>query len=333
MTKTQFDTLPKLTILSEQENDGQFLKDVALGLAAKPKYLSSKYFYDEKGSRLFEEIMKLPEYYLTNCEQQIFETHKGDFLNIVKDEPFCLVDLGAGDATKTRILIDHFTANKAQFKYIPIDISKEITEELITKINTQYPQLQAEGVIGDYFEGLHWLGENIKYRKLVLFMGSNIGNFDKAGSVKFLESIWNSLDKDDLLLVGFDLKKDPHTILKAYDDSKGVTAEFNYNLLRRINRELGADFNLDKWKHYATYHPITGAVESFLISQDSQGVYISSLGQRFHFEKNEPIHTEYSCKYSVKEIESLANESHFTPVKNFYSTNGYFVDAIWRVVK
>jgi len=329
MIKTLTPTLPAITILQEQINGDKFAEDVAFGLSQNPKSLSSKYFYDERGSRLFEDIMKLPEYYLTNCEQEIFDTYKDEFLDIAKDKPFCLVDLGAGDAAKTTTLLQHFTKEEAQFQYIPIDISKEITTELISKVNNDYPSLPTEGVVGDYFEGLNWLKQNIHERKLVLFMGSNIGNFDKVTVISFLQKMWNALSDGDLLLIGFDLKKDPKTILAAYDDSQGITAEFNYNLLRRINAELGGDFQLDKWKHYASYNPITGAVESFLVSQAAQKVHIAAIEQSFHFHAFEAIHTEYSFKYSLPEISELARLSNFHPLKNFYSGDGYFVDIIW----
>ena len=330
MTKTEMPILPVITTLREQTNGDKFAEDVAFGLSQNPKRLSSKYFYDERGSRLFEDIMKLPEYYLTNCEQEIFDTYKDNFLHILSDKPFCLVDLGAGDAAKTNTLLKHFTEEGADFQYVPIDISKEITEELITKINRDYPALKTEGVVGEYFEGLNWLKQNIQTRKLVLFMGSNIGNFDAATVKDFLGKMWNALEKDDYLLIGFDLKKNPATILAAYDDRQGITAAFNYNLLMRINTELGGDFQLDKWKHYASYNPISGAVESFLVSVATQKAHIQKLNQTFHFDAFEAIHTEYSYKYSLREIETLCKESNFTPIKNFYSDNGYFVDVIWK---
>jgi uncharacterized SAM-dependent methyltransferase len=162
-------------------------------------------------------------------------------------------------------------------------------------------------------------------------MGGNIGNFRKTGALEFLRKMKAVLHAGDLLLIGVDLRKDPRVILKAYDDSKGVTARFNFNLLERINRELGADFNLPDWKHYATYDPQSGEVLSYLISQKEQQVFISVLNKTFSFAQYEAIHTEYACKYSVEEIEKLAEDSGFESIRHFFDSRRYFTDTLWRV--
>ena len=312
-------------------NPDQFATDVLIGLSAKSKSIASKYFYDEKGSRLFEEIMKLPEYYLTNCEWDIFRKHKQDILDSLDGESFQLVDLGAGDAQKTRVLLDHFYHSGADFQYMPIDINRHVLEELQTLLAKDLPGFKTIPVVAEYFDALEWIRKKQNNRKLVLFMGSNIGNFSKAGARVFLTEMHNVLETGDLMLIGIDLKKDPNLILCAYDDSKGVTAQFNLNLLQRINTELGADFDLMNWKHYASYNPITGAVESFLISQKKQEVNIKDLDKTFLFEAFEPIHTEYSYKYTLKEVINMANTCGFEILENYMCQNTGFVDSMWRV--
>jgi len=309
----------------------QFANDVLRGLSSEHKHLSSKYFYDEKGSRLFEEIMKLPEYYLTNCEWEIFKKHKQDFLDKLNNESFQLVDLGAGDAQKTRVLLEHFYRQEADFNYVPIDINKDVLEELETALSKEFPGLDTILVVAEYFDALDWIRKNQKGRKLVLFMGSNIGNFNKDAAKVFLSEMHNVLEPGDLLLIGIDLKKDPREILRAYDDSKGVTAQFNLNLLQRINTELGANFDLKQWKHYATYNPESGAVESYLVSQVQLEVFIKDLDKMFLFEAFETIHTEYSYKYTLLEVEDMAKASGFEILENFTTPNGGFVDSMWKV--
>jgi len=314
-----------------RQGAGQFAEDVLKGLSSKKKRLPSRYFYDEKGSRLFEEIMKLDEYYLTNCEWDIFRKHKQDFLDLLQGEAFHLVDLGAGDAQKTRVLLNHFSSQNAKYDYVPIDINRDILEELGQLLAEEIPGLNTIPILAEYFDALDWIGKNQSGRKLVLFMGSNIGNFSKAGAAVFLTRMCRVMNPGDLLLIGVDLKKDPRQILRAYDDSKGVTARFNLNLLERINRELGGDFEIDNWRHYANYNPINGAVKSYLISQIDQKVTINSLKKTFSFDAFEAIHTEYSYKYTLKEIELLADNCGFVRLENFVCQQAGFVDSVWRV--
>lgn len=323
-----------ITVLAQGgKEDNGFARDVQKGLSAAPKRIPSMYFYDEKGSNLFREIMKLEEYYPTGCEREIFETYKGDMLQLIGGTAFQLVDLGAGDAEKTRILLDHFSTAKSLLSYVPIDISGHILQELVSQLEKQMPGLNTQGLVAEYFQALQWLSQDKSTRKFVFFMGGNIGNFTKEEAAGFLRKMNEALNEGDLLLLGFDLKKDPRTILRAYDDTRGVTAEFNYNLLARINRELGADFNISLWKHYASYEPISGMVQSYLISQCEQEVYISALNQSFHFDVHEPIHTEYSIKYSLAEVEELARQSGFEIIKHFSCKRNYFLDTVWRVAK
>lgn len=311
----------------------QFSLDVLLGLSEAPKTIPSKYFYDAEGSRLFQAITDLPEYYLTRCEQEILETHGEEILRLVARQTFNLVELGPGDAHKTMLLMDRFLAAGIDFRYVPIDISEAAMQELIASLDRRFPNLAVHGLVSGYSNGLKWLSRNKSEPNFLLFMGSNIGNFNKAASRVFLRSLWNSLQNNDLALIGFDLKKDIHRMLLAYNDRKEVTARFNLNLLQRINRELGADFDLKMFLHYANYDVYSGAMESYLVSTRSQDVFIKGIGQSFHFEPWEPIHTEYSYKYLESDIEELAKVTGFAVETQLYDSQHFFVDSIWRVRK
>ncbi len=316
---------------SQLEHD--FSTDVLIGLSRMPKQLSSKYFYDDRGSQLFQEIMELPEYYLTSCEFEIISEQKEKISQDMAGEPFNLVEFGSGDGRKTIILLDHFQGNDFEFQYIPIDIAEAAMKTLVKSMNRKFPTLKTKGIVAEYFDGLKWLN-NTEYRKnLVLFLGSNLGNFDKAHSRAFLHNLWNILNNGDSVVIGFDLKKDIDLMLKAYNDSKGVTAEFNLNLLRRINRELGGNFDLEKFRFYAGYDVFSGAIESYLVSLERQEVFIEKIGQSFVFDSWESIHTEYSYKYLESDIEELAARTGFLIKKQLYDSKRYFVDSVWSVNK
>lgn len=312
----------------------QFAEDVLAGLSASPKSLSSKYFYDDEGSRLFQEIMKLPEYYLTRCELEIFTTRTDEIFRSFSNggDGFDLIELGAGDGTKTAVLIDHFLKQNAEISYSPIDISQEALDALTEKFTTDFSTLRMDARIGDYFEILESLRDSSTRRKILLFLGSNIGNFCRQASIDFFRHLREVMNPNDLLFIGFDLQKDPHVIAAAYDDAQGVTAEFNLNLLRRINRELGADFDLDKFTHYANYRPIEGSARSFLVSRERQTVNIAALGRSFEFDAWEAVFMEISQKYNLKMIEDLARESGFAIKENFFDSKEYYCDSLWSPV-
>lgn len=310
-----------------------FAEDVRQGLSSQPKTLSSKYFYDDEGSRLFQQIMDLDEYYPTRTELEIFQTQTAEIFEAFtkNSAEFDLVELGAGDGTKTAVLIEYFLREKANFTYAPIDISQEAVDSLTEKFTASFPDLRMKAKTGDYFQILESLKTESERPKILLFLGSNIGNFSHVQSLEFFKSLRSVMNKDDLLFIGFDLQKNPRTILAAYDDKSGVTAEFNLNLLRRINRELGANFDLENFSHYATYHPIEGAARSFLISRTTQDVFIESLNQTFKFKAWEPIFVEISQKYTWEMIENLAHSSSFEVSDNFSDSKCYFVDSLWKV--
>lgn len=312
-----------------------FAEDVLEGLSAEPKRLSSKYFYDDEGSRLFQEIMKLPEYYLTRSEREIFRKQpKSIFKAFEADKKsFDLIELGAGDGTKTSLLVRHFLKNDADFRYVPIDISSEALDFLTAKFRRDFPDLNIQTEQGDYFKKLATFSEKSEKRKIILFLGSNIGNFSTGQALEFFKGLRRVMNEDDLIFIGFDLHKNPKTILNAYDDSQGITAKFNLNLLKRINRELGADFNIEEFSHYASYHPLERAARSFLISQKEQTVRIENLEKSFEFKKWEPIYMEVSQKYDLETIESLAGESGFEIVRNFFDENKFYTNSLWKLSK
>ncbi|HEY0429989.1 MAG TPA: L-histidine N(alpha)-methyltransferase [Pyrinomonadaceae bacterium] len=311
-----------------------FAEDVSKGLSSAPKFLSSKYFYDDEGSRLFQEIMKLPEYYLTRAEFEIFSTRAKEIFASFKNgnTEFDVIELGAGDGTKTAVLIDYFLRQNVDFSYSPIDISREAIDFLTAKFRAEFPRLSMNAKTGDYFRILETLRDESTRRKILLFLGSNIGNFSREQALDFFRHLRGVMNGDDLLFIGFDLQKDPRVILRAYDDARGVTAQFNLNLLRRINRELGANFDLEKFSHYAVYRPTECAARSFLISREAQSVYVEALNQTFQFKAWEPIFMEISQKYNLEMIEDLARETGFEVKENFFDSNFYFVDSLWKIL-
>lgn len=309
-----------------------FAEDISKGLSSEPKFLSSKYFYDDEGSRLFQQIMDLPEYYLTRSEFEVFSTRTKEIFEAFtrNSKEFDLIELGAGDGTKTAVLIDYFLKQNADFTYSPIDISQEAVDILTAKFKAEFPDLKMNAKIGDYFKILETLKSESARPKILFFLGSNIGNFGAEQSLSFFKALNEVMNDGDLLFIGFDLQKDPRVILAAYDDAQGVTAQFNLNLLRRINRELGANFDLDQFSHYAIYRPNECAARSFLISRAEQDVSIKALNQTFHFKAWEPIFMEISQKYSLEMIEELAQNCGFSVTQNFFDSKRYFVDSLWK---
>ncbi|MEL7161138.1 MAG: L-histidine N(alpha)-methyltransferase [Bacteroidota bacterium] len=311
-----------------------FTTEIIAGLTATPKRLSSKWFYDERGDRLFQAIMAMPEYYLTDCEREIFQRAGPELASVIDGRPFDLIELGAGDGSKTQYLIEAFLANAARFTYRPIDISAHAIEVLGNLVGRRWPALPFAPVQGDYFSALDRLGKSsADHLRLVLFPGANIGNFSPEEAEQFLRRLRGFLRPGDLLLTGFDLKKDPAVILAAYNDPAGHTAAFNLNLLTRINRELGADFDLDGggWRHWETYNPCSGAARSFLVAQGTQTVRIADLDRTITFEPYEAISVEISQKYSRGDIRRLATEAGYEFLKNLEDSKGWFTDSLWRV--
>jgi len=311
-----------------------FYHDVLEGLSSTPKFLQSKYFYNQEGDRLFQEIMKMPEYYLTDSEYEILSSQKATMLEIFRgvDAPFNLIEFGAGDGYKTKLLLEYFVNREVKFKYLPIDISENALNQLQNSLKRDLPKLAVEGLNGEYFSTLEALENGgDEYSNIILFLGSNIGNFASTEAVDFLKKLRNNMSDKDLLMIGFDLKKSPGIILGAYGDKRGLTKSFNLNLLDRINTELGGNFRIDKFDHFPSYNPESGETKSFLISLESQEVFIESLGRSFHFEPWETIHTEISRKFDRQSIERLARDSGFEVGHWLYDGKGYFADVVFKL--
>ena len=310
-----------------------FEEEVYEGLTAFPKYLSSKWFYDKKGDKLFQKIMALPEYYLTECERSIIEENKADIAQLFSDNTgFDLVELGAGDGKKTKILLQELVNSKLNFTYRPIDISQNVLDELEEDVLKRWPKLDIKTEQGTYFNILNKLSEQQKDRKMVIVvLGSNIGNLSHQYAVEFLTTIRKSMQPDDLLFMGFDQKKNPEVILKAYNDSQGVTESFNKNLLTRINKEMDANFEIDNFKHWPVYDPESGTTKSFLVSTKDQTVTIQKLNLDIHFSAWESIHTEISQKYDDDIVNWLAQEAGLTVEKQYTDQQNYFTDYIFRI--
>lgn len=310
-----------------------FAQDTLTGLSAQQKSLSSKYFYDTNGSKIFQSIMNMPEYYLTDCELEIFETQTAEILESFKNngDAFELVELGAGDGLKTKKLLSYFLHKNINFEYAPIDISKSAVLQLIDDLNTDFPNLKTRPLIGDYFDLLEELNQKEDKPKIILFLGSNIGNFREDEAIGFLSQLRAQMKDGDQIFIGFDLKKDANTILNAYNDPHGHTAQFNLNLLERINRELGGNFQTEFFQHQETYDPQTGAAKSFIISSRQQSVLIDDLSQEFHFAEGEKIFVEISQKYDEKMIEKMAEKSGFQIVRNFQDKRLFYMNSLWKL--
>lgn len=315
----------------EQAFDSDLAKDTLIGLSSKPKFLLSKYLYNHRGSKIFEDIMRMPEYYLTDCEMEIFESYKKEIVSAFgkNKKKLELIELGAGNGLKTKIILSYLLDQNFDFKFIPIDISAKAVVELQHDLNCNLPDLKVDGRIGDYFQLIADL--NGSANKVILFLGSNIGNFNPTQSHQFLHQLHTALNPGDKLLIGFDLKKDPEIILKAYNDPHGYTADFNLNLLQRINDELGAGFILNNFSHEEIYDKETGTAKSYLIAGKTHQVYIEKLDKTIYFDQNEKIFMEMSQKYDQQMINSLAENSGFDVVENFRDHQSWFVNSLWRV--
>lgn len=292
-------------------------QDVIKGLKTDQKYLPSKYFYDDRGSDLFEQICELEEYYPTDCEMEIMR----DYINEISDwvgPGVQLIELGSGSSRKTRLLLDH-CQNLAM--YVPVDISGSFLQEIAKSLNHDYPELDIHPVAADYTTPFDVPDSENVEKRVVYYPGSTIGNFTRKRAASFMDSVGENLSIGDGLLVGVDLKKEVGVLEAAYNDSKGVTAEFNKNILTRLNRELDSDFDLEQFQHRAFYNSKKGRIEMHLESLADQSVKIN--GDLVSFKKGETIHTENSHKYSVEEFEEIAG-GYFERRKTWTDKRDYF---------
>ncbi len=312
---------------------GRFARDVFRGLSRSPKSLPSKYFYDAEGSRLFQQITELEEYYLTRCEAEILKTHAAEIAAAVLPGPLRLVELGAGDGQKTGILLEPLLDAGLCFEYVPIDICRKSVLDLAASFRCRFDgSLRVRGIVAEYFNGLASLGCASRRPNFVLFLGSSVGNFSYGGALQFFHRLRESLRPGDFVLVGFDLKKDVEILRRAYNDSEGVTRLFNLNLLERINRELGGEFDRGRFAHYGSYNIRQACMESWLVSLEDQEVPIHAFGRSFSFRAWEGIKVECSHKYDLSQIESFASATGFRVQKHFFDRRRWFADSLWQKV-
>ncbi|MDC7994578.1 L-histidine N(alpha)-methyltransferase [Altibacter sp. HG106] len=312
--------------------DTMFQQDVYDGLTSHPKYLYSKYIYDQKGDALFQDIMAMPEYYLTGCEYEIIDTHSEEIASLFEDKEtgFDLIELGAGDGKKTKVLLRELVAQQIDVTYKPIDISQNAIDSLAASLTTEFPHLEVAPERGEYFKVLNRLKSFTDRKKVIMVLGSNIGNLLHPKAINFLTQLQQSLAEGDLLFMGFDQKKHPQTILDAYNDPAGITEAFNKNILHRINAELGGDFEVDKFTHWEVYDPETGTAKSFLVATEAMKVCIDALDLTITFDPWETIHTEISQKYNDKIVSWLAEESGLRIRTSYSDQKMYYKNYVFE---
>ena len=315
--------------------DHEFTQAVIKGLSKERKRLPSWLIFDDRGSEIFEEIVGLKNYHPAVCEFEILHTHKQTIADIISDEALQIIDLGSGDARKTRVLLEHLVKNKLQIHYIPIDISAGAVKNLVTSLESKFrnTSLTVTGIASEYFQGLEAVLREQFKRNFVFFLGSTIGNQDYPAAGKFLRRLWDSLNEGDYVMIGFDLMKNPKLLYNAYNDSGGVFEKFNLHLLDRINQELGANFVKRNYVQEGHYNAQSHAVESHVYSTEDQTVRIPALNREFHFKAWEGMQTEHSYKYTMPEIEALAQNNGFEIVEHLFDSKKFFVDSIWKVKK
>jgi len=318
-----------MTTLTDTTTDTateQFRAHAIHGLQLKEKKISSRYFYDDEGDRLFQKIMASPDYYVTRAEEEILRDQTDAVLKALINghEQFSLFELGAGDGTKTKHLLRAALKKGKQPTYLPIDISSHVLDELGDALKREFPTLDYEPMQGEYFDAIKRGFADRPGPKAVLFLGSNIGNLDRKQAIALLKGVAEHLGPNDRFLVGFDRKKDPAIVLRAYNDREGHTREFNLNLLRRMNVELGADFEVDQFIHAPVYDPLTGRALSYLVSMVDQTVHIPGADGPIHFDAWEALHTEISQKYDRPMIEDLAENAGLRRTATFTDSKEYF---------
>ena len=307
-----------------------FAEDVRASLGSVPRSVSPKYFYDDLGSALFEAITRLPEYYLTRVERDLLATYSREIVAGFEG-PLEVVELGSGSALKTRLLLDAVLERQSALTYHPIDISVDALTESSLALAASYESLRVVAYAGDYFPLLREKRVATYERVLALFLGSNIGNFAPPAARELLQLLAAALRTGDGLVLGYDLKKDPAILELAYDDPTGVTAAFNKNLLGRMNRELGADFELQRFRFRAHWNETEGAIESFLVSERRQRVRIPAAGLDITFAPGETIHTESSYKFSRDELVRLARQCGFREQATYTDNGGRYALGVFIV--
>jgi dimethylhistidine N-methyltransferase len=313
----------RLLELSAGDPGTEFARDVAAGLTAVPKYMSCRYFYDREGSRLFAAICELPEYYLTRAETEILQTHAREIAALFSGE-VTILELGSGNAVKTRLLLKAFLDGRRRLRYVPIDICRPVLEESAADLLRLFPGLEIVAVAAEYHDGLRQLRSESSRPRLILWLGSNIGNFTRSEAAAFLRQVRDTMHPADRMLIGVDLRKDRAVLEAAYDDAAGVTAAFNLNLLARINHELDGNFDVNAFQHRAVYDPDLGRIEMYLVSTRAQRVTLGRMGLTVTFAAGEAIHTENSYKYSLAEMDALATTAGLQRQRCWQDAEGRF---------
>lgn len=303
--------------------------DVLRGLSSHPKCLPPKLFYDAEGSSLFEQITETPEYYPTRTERGILEQYAGEIIEAAGSN-LTLIELGAGSASKTRVLISALLRRQLRLEFHPVDVSPAALKDALASLNGDFPRLHVRPIVADYSHNLPELNQ-IPGRKLVLFIGSTVGNFEPEEARAFLKRVRSSLCPGDSLLLGLDMVKDARILRNAYNDAAGVTARFNKNLLARINRELGADFDLDEFQHVAFWNARKSRIEMHLESRVDQVVRVPDLDREFHFLFGERIHTENSYKFTPSSIKRLLRQSGLSLEHRWTDPKEWFSVVLARV--
>ena len=299
-----------------------FAEEISSSLNEDSKFINPKFFYDKKGSDLFEKICSLPEYYPTRTEISILKKLQPELLSYI-DENFRLVELGSGTSVKTRLILDILTQLQNTIDYFPIDISEILTESS-EQLLKDYDGLHITGIIDTYEGGLEFLKNFDDKKNLIIFLGSSFGNFSPNDGYEFLQKINSTMKSGDLFLIGLDLVKDKQILESAYDDSQGVTAEFNLNILSRINAELDADFNLKNFSHLAIYNEEKQRIEMYLKSLVNQSVIVSKSDLLLNLEKDELILTEHSHKYTLSQIHELLDSARFEIKRTWLDDKKHF---------
>lgn len=304
--------------------------EILTGFKAPRKYISSKFFYDEVGSDIFNQITEQEEYYLTSCEKEILVSHGEAISKKIPYDEIALVDLGSGDGSKAVLLLKSLLKVQKNVDYVVIEISPKALQETIEGVSSECPQVQVHSYEAEFFWALENMRRLSTKPKLVAFFGSSIGNFAPQQSKQFFTRLGEQLQYGDFALIGFDLKKDQNVLHAAYNDRKGLTAQFNLNLLKRFNTELDADFDLSGFRHFERYNADLGAMESYLISSKDQVVNLKKLGKSIRFAKGEPVHTEYSFKYDESDIQELIAGTSLEIEGLFYDRKRYFLSALLK---
>jgi L-histidine Nalpha-methyltransferase len=306
-----------------------YIDEVMLGLTSRPKTLPCKLFYDDRGSQLFEEITRLPEYYPTRTEFGILQDSAKEIVSAA-GTPVSIVELGAGTATKTSALLRAFARRQLRVKYYPVDISASALGDAKDRIKAECQNVTVLPVVADFSHGFHFLRE-IPGRKLVLYLGSSIGNFEWNDAIAMLRKVREQLTPGDALLLGTDMVKPPEILVPAYDDAQGVTAQFNKNILVRLNRELDANFDVDSFRHIAEWAPTRSRMEIFLESTRPQRVALRLPQFTVQFRAGERIHTENSHKYTLEMVERMLCVSGFNLEKIWFDRQKWFGLNLARV--